>query len=126
MTATELLQDKRIPLSRLASAATAAVFIVGTIALLLRRITRKLELAFTSDVENPTIASASAGFLMMCYPLLAMLGLGLVLPLCVYVSDHAPFQSLQILRPDHYFQLVWRVYRTWLGADGGKLKAKEL
>ena len=41
-------------------------------------------------------------------------------------SDHAPFQSLDVARPDHYMRLFFRVYKAWMGASGGKLKAKDL
>ena len=64
--------------------------------------------------------------LVLMYPLLTILGMVLVIPLAMYVTDHAPFQSLNVLRPDHFIQLVVQVYRAWLSSAGGKLKPKDL
>ena len=64
--------------------------------------------------------------LVLMYPLLTILGMVLIIPLVMYVTDHAPFQSLNMLRPDHFIQLVVQVYRAWLSSAGGKLKPKDL
>tara|TARA_B110000046_G_C12610612_1_gene240658 strand:- start:1 stop:159 length:159 start_codon:yes stop_codon:yes gene_type:complete len=50
----------------------------------------------------------------------------LIIPTFIYVTDHAPFQSLSILRPDHYFKIVVKVYKAWASSAGGKLKMKDL
>ena len=42
------------------------------------------------------------------------------------VTDHAPFQSLNPIKPLEYVQLLSRVYRAWGQAKNGKLKAKDL
>ena len=65
------------------------------------------------------------GYLAM-FPLLSMLAIVLLLPLAPYCSDHAPFQSLDIARPDHYVRVFVKVYSAWMSASGGKLKAKDL
>ena len=76
------------------------------------------------DEKQPSFAILIA--LVAMYPLLSVAGLGLVIPLLVYVGDHAPFQSLDVLRPDHYAKLLVRVYRAWASSKGGKLKGKDL
>ena len=63
--------------------------------------------------------------LMACFPILAMLGLLCLLPLGPYVGEHAAFQGLHVLRPDHYARLVTRVYSAWFASDG-KLSKKDL
>ena len=115
-----LLQDKRTPPARAASAAAIALLVIGAVCYLLNRVHSKLESAHGS-------ADAVAALkLTACYPLLTVVGLILVIPLGVYVTDHAPFQSLNLMRPDHYARLVLRVHKAWLGASDGKLQAKEL
>ena len=63
--------------------------------------------------------------MMASFPILAMIALLLLLPLGPYVGDHAAFQSLHVLRPDHYARLVTRVYGAWT-ASHGKLSKKDL
>ena len=63
----------------------------------------------------------------MAFPLSAMISLVTVAPILVYMIDHTPFQSLVLLRPDHYFKLFFRVYSAWFDpANNGKLSEKEL
>ena len=63
---------------------------------------------------------------LLSYPLSAAAALFLLIPLVMYVVDHAPFQSLVLPRPDHYVMLISRVYRAWLGVSNGKLSSKEM
>ena len=63
--------------------------------------------------------------MMASFPILAMIALLLLLPLGPYVGDHAAFQSLHVIRPDHYARLVTRVYGAWT-ASHGKLSKKDL
>ena len=59
------------------------------------------------------------------FPLLSMLGLLLVIPLGPYCADHAAFQNLNVIRPDHHVRLMVKVYRAWTQANG-KLAGKDL
>ena len=63
--------------------------------------------------------------LLACYPLLSMLGLALVIPLGPYCAEHAAFQHLNVLRPDHHLRLCYKVYKAWIATDG-KLSKKDL
>ena len=54
-----------------------------------------------------------------------MAAIFLLIPLFIYITDHAAFTTLSMLRPDHYGKLVWRVYAGWI-ASGGKLASKDL
>ena len=65
-------------------------------------------------------------FLILMYPLLSILGMGLIISLIMYCTDHAPFQSIHVLRPDHFMRLQTMVYRAWFNSAGGKLKPKDL
>ena len=60
-----------------------------------------------------------------CFPLLSILGLALTIPLGPYVADHAAFQNLSVIRPDHHLRLCAKVYRAWI-ASNGKLASKDL
>jgi hypothetical protein len=59
------------------------------------------------------------------YPILTILGMILIIPLAIYVSDHTPFQGLNVLRPDHYSRLLFMVYRAWSQSGTGKLNIKK-
>ena len=61
----------------------------------------------------------------LAFPLSGMAAIFLLIPLIVYIFEHAAFASLSMLRPDHYGRLVWRVYAGWIAADG-KLASKDL
>ena len=63
--------------------------------------------------------------LLACFPIFSMLGLLLVLPLGPYCADHAAFQNLRIIRPDHYVRLCVKVYTAWT-VGNGKLASKDL
>ena len=63
--------------------------------------------------------------LIACYPLLAILGLFMIIPIGPYVSEHAAFQNLDIARPDHYVRALMKVYSAWFQAKG-KLSKKDL
>ena len=64
--------------------------------------------------------------LLLLFPLSAIALLLLLVPLLMYVVDHAAFSSLAMPRPDHYLRLLCRVYTAWLSAEDGKLKEKDL
>ena len=63
--------------------------------------------------------------LLASFPILSMIGLLLLIPLGPYVSEHAAFQNLHVVRPDHHLRLVFRVYKAWIKTDG-KLGKKDL
>jgi len=64
--------------------------------------------------------------LTLLFPLSALVAILLVLPLLVFITDHAPYQNLTPIRPDHYWRLFYRVYAAWLGSAEGKLKEKDM
>jgi len=64
--------------------------------------------------------------LILAYPLLSVLGMALVIPLLIYVNDHAAFNGLNLLQPSHFGLLLKRVYGTWLSTTDGKLNGKDL
>ena len=60
------------------------------------------------------------------YPVVAFVAMLLIIPVLIYATDHAPFQSLNLLRPDHFARLLFKVYSSWAGSANGKLKAKDM
>ena len=78
--------------------------------------------------ENIQEAKRHPGMLLvltMSFPLLSMLGLLLLIPLGPYVTEHAAFQNLHVLRPDHHLRLCVKVYTAWTAANG-KMSKKDL
>ena len=127
-----LLEDKSIPRSKALQAAATGSTIIFTIAYVLHIVSYELELHF--HIFNNTVTEDMAEFkahpgmlvgLLACYPLLAMLGLALVIPLGPYCSEHAAFQDLSVIRPDHHLRLCLKVYSAWMATDG-KLSKKDL
>ena len=127
-----LLANKRAPPARIALAlglfAIIFVAVFGALSLVSVEIEEHYHI-FHPKAKKVDDHDKSAGlfiFLILLYPLLTALGLVLAIPLLVYVSDYAPFQNLNLLRPNHYAKLLKVVYTTWLNAEGGKLKSKDL
>ena len=86
-------------------------------------------------IFNHTIAEdveefkAHPGMLIAClvsFPFLSILGLALVIPIGPYVSEHAAFQDLHVIRPDHHLRLCAKVYGAWAASSDGKLSKKDL
>ena len=117
-----LLASKTIPLSRLLGALALLVSILGGYGLLLHAKWQLLEEALAG---NSAGHAAQHLLLIPLLPITAVVAMALVIPLFVYVGNYAAFASLALPRPDHYVQLLFRVYRQWLSA-GGKLKDKDL
>ena len=67
---------------------------------------------------------AILGVLIFLYPLLTIAGMMLVIPLIMYMTDHAPFQSLNL--PKEYWTLLTRIYTTWAQSTNGKMKVKDM
>ena len=128
----DLLEDKGISRGKAAEALLVAFAIVGSISYALHQVSYEMEVHF--HIFNHTLSEdveefrAHPGALLLClasFPLLTILGLALVIPLGPYVFDHAAFQSMHVVRPDHFLRVVFHVYKTWIANDG-KLKAKDL
>lgn len=117
----ELLEEKSLPPRRAAEVAALVLAIVGSLTLALCVVHDRIIEAATAGADPLRVIAWTA-----CYPLLTLLALALVLPCAVYVTDHAPFQSLCVLRPGHYAQVLRRVYSAWFGTGDGKLKTKDL
>ena len=129
----ELLESKRAPLGRALTAVAMIGAIVLVVAGTLHYAAESLESHFhlfdKAHEAGPGALSPHPGIfllLLSLYPVLSLLGLLLVIPLLVYMTDYAPFQSLRLWKPNHYARLVRLVYSAWLKAPGGKLEAKEL
>ena len=58
-------------------------------------------------------------------PLGTAIAIALVIPLGVYLTDYAAFQNLNVIRPDHYARLVFKVHKAWISSNG-KLSSKEI
>ena len=58
-------------------------------------------------------------------PLGTAIAIALVIPLGVYLTDYAAFQDLNVIRPDHYARLVFKVHKAWVSSNG-KLSSKEI
>lgn len=117
----ELLADKAITLPKLFAALLVAAAIVAPAVSFLAYLQHHLEALF--DHKEPGLSLPMTVALM---PLTAIGMIALVVPVGIYIFDHAPFQSLFILRPDHYTQLLYRVFFAWSKAKNGKLASKEL
>ena len=50
----------------------------------------------------------------------------LVIPLLMYITDHSPFQRLNLLNPFHFVKLLKMVYTAWSQAENGKMKSKDM
>ena len=128
-----LLEQKKITLPKLVQAITMALLVVGTAAFLLNGLATELEDHFhifnsTLDPEHREmkIHPFQLVGLVFLFPVIAMSTLVLLIPLLVYVSDHAALQALNPLRPDDYARLLHKVYAAWIAGGDGKLKMKDL
>ena len=127
-----LLAEKKVPPIKALEAAFLAVSIIGTVAYVLIEISEFMESSFHilehSTSENAHELKVHPGYFlgaMMSFPILGAGSLGLVIPLAVYVADHAAFNDLHVIRPDHFGKLLSRVYRSW-AATNGKMATKDL
>ena len=132
----DLLEDKSITLPKALSAGLVAITIVGSIYWFLSEVATELEQHFHIWSHTPKQLAelqievkqhpAMMIAMIMTFPFFGIMGIVLVLPLGVYVTDHAAFQNLNVLRPDHYMRLLVRVYKALIADGDGKLKGKNL
>ena len=127
-----LLEEKGISKGKAFEALLVAFLIVGGISYTLHLVSFEMEEHFhifnhtlSEDVEEFKAHPAMLLICLMSFPILTMIGLALVIPLGPYVFDHAAFQSMHVVRPDHFLKVVFKVYSAWIANDG-KLKAKDL
>eukprot|EP00325_Prymnesiales_sp_UTEX-LB-985_P003163 CAMPEP_0174697972 /NCGR_PEP_ID=MMETSP1094-20130205/3689_1 /TAXON_ID=156173 /ORGANISM="Chrysochromulina brevifilum, Strain UTEX LB 985" /LENGTH=132 /DNA_ID=CAMNT_0015895061 /DNA_START=11 /DNA_END=409 /DNA_ORIENTATION=+ len=129
----DLLADKRISTAKLLEAVILGLTVTTVVAYLGLWVTDEVEehyhIFHPERVAKPETINGSSTMLIAltaCYPCLAVSWLMLVIPLLMYASDHAAFQSLHVLRPDHYMRLLSKVYTAWAAAPNGKLKVKDM
>ena len=115
------LESKNIPRSRAAGAVLLALLVASVLWFWVHKASLILESYFDSKANLLVV-----WLCIMSYPLSGIIALILLIPIGVYVLDHAPYQSLVLPRPDHYAILVSRVFRSWMGAGNGKLAAKDM
>ncbi len=121
-----LMQGKRAPAFQLACAVMLALWIIGCFALLLSALHAHHErTTLHAHQEGGVVNPREIVVVTLAFPLSGMAAIFLLIPLIVYIFEHAAFASLSMLRPDHYGRLVWRVYAGWIAADG-KLASKDL
>ena len=131
-----LLEEKKAPRDKVIQAAVAFFVIVGVIIFFLTEVATEIEQTFHVFHHNKQqeeelkqeikLHPGMAIAMVAVFPVTAITGIALVLPLAVYVQDHTSFQKLTPLNPLHYGQIVFRVYRAWAAGGDGKLKAKDL
>lgn len=125
--ARDLLTSKTAPPAKLLSALLIGCLIVGIFYLSLHHGVHGVTEYFHDHQGKMTRRVVLVlPLIAMCVPLGTVLFFALLIPLGVYIFDHAAFQSLNVLRPDHYLTVVARVWRTWSGAKNGKLNGKDL
>jgi len=121
-----LLQGKRAPPFQLVCAVMLALWIIGCFGLLLRALHAHHERTILhAHRDGLAVNPREIMMVTLAFPLSGMSAIFLLIPLIVYVFEHAAFASLSMLRPDHYGKLVWRVYARWIATDG-KLASKDL
>ena len=128
----QLLEDKSIPLAKAVEALVVLIGIVGSVCYILYLVSLEMEKEFhvlehtaSENVAEVRRHPAEAIRLMALFPVLAIVGLALVIPLGPYVVEHAAFQNLHVIRPDHHLRLCGKVYSAWY-ATNGKLASKDL
>ena len=128
-----LLEEKSITMPKLAQAIAMALLVVGSGTFFLNSLSTSLEDHFhifntTLDPEHREMKVHPLQLVGMValFPVIAASMLVLLIPLLVYVSDHAALQALNPLRPDDYARLLHKVYAAWIAGGDGKLKMKEL
>ena len=95
-----LLTSKGAPPTALLSAIALGLAIVGSMWWLVHELQEHHAHAMEGNHPVPM------PLLTLAFPLSAMTVLALEIPLFMYVTDHAAFQSLNVLRPDHYGKCV--------------------
>jgi hypothetical protein len=121
-----LLQGKRAPPFKIVCAVMLALWIIGSFSMMLSTLHAHHERAtMQAHQEGGVVNPGEIMLVTLGFPLSAMAAIFLLIPLFIYITDHAAFTTLSMLRPDHYGKLVWRVYAGWIAA-GGKLASKDL
>ena len=127
-----LLETKRIPPAKAAEAAIVALTVIGIVAYSFHHLGEWMENSFhvfdhtaAENVQEIKRHPSELLGAMMMFPILAATAMGILIPVAVYVGDHAAFNDLHIARPDHLATLLVRVYRSW-AASNGKLASKDL
>ena len=95
-----LLTSKGAPPAALLSALALGLAIIGSMWWLVHELQEHHTHAMEGNHPVPM------PLLTLAFPLSAMTVLALEIPLFMYVTDHAAFQSLNVLRPDHYGKCV--------------------
>ena len=125
-----LLEDKRVPAIKAVEAAVVALSIAGFTYFALNGVGEFMENHFhildpNADHSEIKVHPGMLLLALMCFPILGAGTLALIIPIAVYVGEHAAFNDLHILRPDHFCIVLARVYRSW-AATNGKLATKDL
>ena len=121
-----LLQGKRAPPFKIVCAVMLALWIIGSFSLILSALHAHHErTTMQAHQEGGVVNPGEIMLVTLGFPLSAMAAIFLLIPLFIYIFEHAAFTNLSMLRPDHYGKLVWRVYAGWIAADG-KLASKDL
>ena len=124
--------DKSAPPAKIAVALLLIVTIVGAIVFSLSTLTDEIEEHYhifhpqAKKVDDHGKSGSNLIFLIALYPILSVIGLLLVIPLLMYITDHSPFQRLNLLNPFHFAKLLKMVYTAWSQAENGKMKSKDM
>ena len=97
-----LLQGKRAPPFKMVCAVGLATWILSGLWFGLRVLQEHHEKALDEQKAVHNGGLLDVVIVTMAFPLSAILALVLMIPLFVYIGDHAAFASLSMLRPDHY------------------------
>ena len=120
------MQGKRAPPFKIVCAVMLALWIIGSFSLILSALHAHHErTTMQAHQEGGVVNPGEIMLVTLGFPLSAMAAIFLLIPLFIYIFEHAAFTNLSMLRPDHYGKLVWRVYAGWIAADG-KLASKDL
>jgi hypothetical protein len=120
----DLLQKKRAPPFKLFGAVVIAIALTSGLLVSLHLLQDWVGGAFGSGRPTPAMMM----MMMMLGPCSlagVVLYMGLVIPLGVYVFDHSAFQSLNVLRPDHFVRMVANVWRAWAPTGSCRRRTSE-